>query len=303
MPAKTEATFSGSIPENYDKYLGPLLMVPYAHDLARRLPIHGLHDVLEIACGTGIVTQALRDRLAEETRLVATDSSADMLKFAQSKPMSKKVEWKVADATNLPFKDNSFDMVVCQFGAMFFPDKAKGFQEIFRVLRPGGRVLFNTWDKLQHNDFFRIAHEVVSQMFENNPPSFYQIPYGFYDHFEIRTILRKAGYCDIALSTLEVKTQADAADAAKGMVEGNPISDEIRSRLGKDIKEATERVERAVASELGQRMAKGHARAIIAGARKPGDMSANGKANVQAEPKAEKKAAPKKTAKAGTKKK
>ena len=311
MPKKTEATFSGSIPENYDKYLGPLLMVPYGNDLAHRLPIHGLNDVLELACGTGIVTQILRERLAEETRLVATDFSEDMLKVARTKPMNKKVEWKVADATNLPFKDNSFDMVVCQFGVMFFPDKDRAAQEIFRVLRPGGRVLFNTWDKIQYNDFPRIAHDIVAKMFDNDPPTFYNTPFGYYDHFAIRTTLRNAGFYDIALSTIEKKLQVNATDAAKGLVEGNPISDEIKSRLGKDIKEATERVERAVASELGQKISRGHARAIVVGARKPGDASKNGKAvaevkvtsqaKAKSEPKA--KSGPKRAAKPTAKKK
>ena len=285
MPTKTAATFSGSIPESYDQYLGPLLMVPYGNDLARRIPIHGLNDVLELAAGTGIVTQLVRERMGAETRLVATDISEGMLKVAQKKTLSKNVEWKVAHATSLPFKDNSFDLVISQFGVMFFPDKEKAMKEIFRVLRPGGKILFNTWDKLQHNDFPRIARDVVHQMFENDPPPFYNIPFGFYDHFEIRTLLRNAGFNDIALSTIEIKLQTDASNAAKGLVEGNPIADEIKSRLGKEVKEATERVERAIASELGQRVSKGHARAIVVGARKAGDLSANGKATVKTEAK------------------
>ncbi len=288
MAKKPEASFAGSIPDNYDRYIGPMLMVPYARDLAARLPINGLSDVLELACGTGIVTKVLRDRLGEGTRLTATDISEGMLKVAKTKEIEKKVEWKVVDATELPFKDNSFDVVVSQFGVMFFPDKAKALKEIFRVLRPGGRILFNTWDKIQFNDFARIAHEVIGKMFESDPPAFYKIPFGFYDHFEIRTLLRNAGFYDIGLSTVEMKVQSEASAAAKGMVEGNPISDEIKSRLGMDIKEATERVERAIASDLGQRMSKGQARAIIVGARKA-ESSSNGKVAVNAEPaKAEK---------------
>lgn len=283
MPAtKTEATFSGSIPENYDKHLGPLLMEPYGKDLANRLPISGLSDVLELACGTGIVTQLLRERLGEATRLVATDLSEGMLEVAKTKTMSKPVEWKAVDATSLPFKDNSFDVVVSQFGVMFFPDKEKAMQEIFRVLRPGGRVLFNVWDKIEFNDFARISNKLVTDMFESDPPAFYTIPFGLNDHFAIRTLLRGAGFHDIALTTIEMKVQADAASAAKGFVEGNPISDEIKSRTNLDIKEATERVERAIASELGQKIAKGQARAIVVGARKAGDLSANGKPAAEA---------------------
>lgn len=297
MPAKTEAKFSGSIPENYDRYLGPLLMIPFGRDMAMRLPIHGLNDVLELACGTGIVTKILRERLAEETRLVATDISEGMLGVAKSKQMEKKVEWKAADATSLPIKDGSFDMVVCQFGVMFFPDKNKAMSEIFRVLRPGGRVLFNVWDKLKFNDFARIAHHTIEQMFDNNPPEFYNLAFGFNDYLAIRTLLRQAGFSDIAMSTVEKKVQADAADAAQGFVNGNPIVEAIRDKLGKDPKEAAERVERAMASELGQRIAKGQARAIVVGARKAQIISAGSKAAV-AEPAPKAKATPKPKTKA-----
>jgi len=266
-----EATFVGSIPQNYDRYLGPLLMVPFGRDLANRLPASGISDVLELACGTGIVTKLLRDRLSSGVRLVATDLSEGMLEFAKGKPFEKPVEWKVADATSLPFKDDTFDIVVSQFGVMFFPDKEKAMKEILRVLKPGGRVLFNVWDKIEHHDFCRITNNVVEQMFNNDPPAFYKIPFGFYDHFQIRTVLRNAGFQDIALTTVDMKVQADPREAAQGLVEGNPIVDEIKSKLGTDAAEATARVERALASELGQKIAKGEARAIVVGGRKSAD--------------------------------
>ena len=296
-----EATFTGSIPQNYDRYLGPLIMIPFGRNLANRIPTIGVKDVLELACGTGIVTKLMRERLPSDVRLVATDLSEGMLEHAKAKSYDKPVEWKVADATKLPFKDNSFDIVVSQFGVMFFPEKAQSMQEIFRVLRPGGRVLFSVWDKIEHNDFQRICHHVVEQMFDNDPPSFYKIPFSFYDHFEIRTVLRNAGFHDIALTTVEMKVQGDPRDAAKGMVDGNPISDEIKNRLNTDVAEATGRVERALASELGQRIAKGQARAIVVGARKSLDAKAES-AQSTAKPQPKSQSKPKsKTGKATTK--
>src|SRR6185436_8265689 len=116
--------FVGSIPENYDRYLGPVLFEPYAADLVDRLALAERADVLELACGTGIVTRRLRDHLGPGARLVATDLNQAMIEYAQTKFASEdSTEWKQADATDLPFADQSFDAVVCQFGLMFFPDK------------------------------------------------------------------------------------------------------------------------------------------------------------------------------------
>ncbi len=271
MAQKNAANFVGSIPENYDRYLAPIQLEPFAGDLAKRVPATGLGDVLELACGTGLVTRHLRERLEADTKLVSTDFSEPMLKYAQTKPgIGKNLEWKVADATALPFKDASFDVVVCGFGFMLFPDKDKATTEIFRVLRPGGRLLFTTWDKIEFNDFPHIAHDVIGEMFEGNPPEFYLLPFGFHDHYEIRTMLRRAGFIDVALATVEMKVQGTASDAAIGFVKGNPIATEIEARLGKDVSEAVERVEKAIAKELGAKVAKGKARAIVVGGRKPG---------------------------------
>jgi SAM-dependent methyltransferase len=281
MAKKNDVTFAGAIPENYDRYLGPLLFVPYARDLANRLPTDA-GDVLELACGTGIFTQILSERLSEASRLVATDISDGMIEIAKKKTINKKVDWKVVDATSLPFKDNSFDFVVCQFGVMFFPDKDAAAREIHRVLRAGGRLLFNVWDSLRYNDFARTVNEVVTEMFGGETPKFYSIPFGYHDHYAIRTLLRGAGFSDIGLTTVESKVQSEPGNAALGFVEGNPIVVEIKERLGSDVKEAVGKVEKALASSYGQRMSKGRAQAIVVGGRKAAELSTNGKAAVRA---------------------
>jgi hypothetical protein len=178
---------------------------------------------------------------------------------------------------------------------MLFPDKDKAATEIFRVLRPGGRLLFTTWDKLEHNDFPHIAHEVIGEMFEGNPPEFYKLPFGFYDHYEIRTMLRRAGFIDVALATVEMKVQGTASDAAIGFVKGNPIATEIAERTGQDVSQALEKVEKAFAKELGAKIAKGKARAIVVGGRKPGVLVGRSKASpaATAAPKAKPAAKPK----------
>lgn len=138
MKRDPNVLFEGAIPENYDRYLGPVLFEAFAKDIAARLPSEDLKDVLEIACGTGILTRQLRDNLAPEVRLVATDLNPGMVAFAQGKfGANEKVEWQEADAGALSFADDSFDAVVCQFGVMFFPDKETAMRECHRVLRPG----------------------------------------------------------------------------------------------------------------------------------------------------------------------
>ena len=188
------AQFAGSIPAAYDRYLGPVLFQPYAEDLAARLKVDANGSVLELACGTGILTRILRDRLPAATRLVATDLNEPMIENAAQKfRQGEAVEWRQADASSLPFDDASFDAVVCQFGIMFVPDKALSAREAHRVLKPGGVFLFNVWDSMEYNDLGRIAHETISSFFEKDPPTFYQVPFGYHDQNEIRRVLESAG--------------------------------------------------------------------------------------------------------------
>src|SRR5215471_12536312 len=149
----TDKVFAGSIPKIYETYLVPLIFQPYADDLARRIASRPVQRVLEIAAGTGVVTRALATALLRSVEIVATDLNQAMVDQAASIGTSRPVEWRQADAMKLPFPDAIFDAVVCQFGAMFFPDKAKAFAESRRVLRQGGVFLFNVWDRIEDNDF------------------------------------------------------------------------------------------------------------------------------------------------------
>src|SRR5262245_54795147 len=160
------AAFVGSIPANYDRYLGPLLFHGYADDLAARLPVSPGMRVLEVACGTGILTERLVRRLGGRGTVVATDLNEAMIAHAQRRiPACPGLEWRQADGMRLPFPDGSFDAVVCQFGLMFFPDKSTGVREAYRVLRPGGTYLFNVWDRIERNVVTRIAHETIATFF------------------------------------------------------------------------------------------------------------------------------------------
>lgn len=226
------AQFAGSIPAAYDRYLGPILFKPYAEDLADRLRVGDGGAVLELACGTGILTRILRDRLPASVRLVATDLNDPMIESAAQKfRKDEPIEWKQADASSLPFDDHSFDAVICQFGIMFVPDKAQSAREARRVLKPNGTFLFNVWDSMEQNPLGRIPHETISGFFKKDPPTFYQIPFGYHDQSEIKRVLEAAGFHDVRtdmVSKMSVATRAE--DAAAGLVQGNPVSVAIAER-------------------------------------------------------------------------
>jgi ubiquinone/menaquinone biosynthesis C-methylase UbiE len=248
MKPDKNAAFGGSIPENYDRYLGPSFFEPYANDMAARLDPARHRRVLEIACGTGIVTRRLRERLAPDASLVATDLNPAMLALAQNTPVEN-VTWREADATTLPFTDGSFDAVVCQFGVMFFPEKETAFRETHRVLSPGGVFLFNVWDSLEHNPIARTAHETIASFFDRDPPNFYEVPFGFSDAEEIRRLLQIAGFQDIQISTVKLQCRnRSAAEFAIGLVRGNPVATAIEERGA-----SVDTVLRAVEKKIGER--------------------------------------------------
>src|SRR6266404_1133795 len=226
------AQFAGSIPEAYDRYLGPVLFRPYAEDLVARLKLEENSSVLEVACGTGILTRILQDRLPATAKLVATDLNEPMIQTAAKKfRQGEAIEWQQADASSLPFDDRSFDAVVCQFGIMFVPDKALSAHEAHRVLKPGGVFLFNVWDALEHNALGRIAHETISSFFEKDPPTFYQVPFGYHDQGEIKRLLAEAGFRDVRIDVVaKVGGASRAEDAAQGLVRGNPVAVAITER-------------------------------------------------------------------------
>ncbi|HKB07582.1 MAG TPA: methyltransferase domain-containing protein [Candidatus Polarisedimenticolia bacterium] len=228
------ARFIGSIPENYDRHLGPVLFEPYARDLARRLDLKAGGRVLEIACGTGIVTRHLLDRLPPKGRLVATDLNEPMIQHARGKmPDAKGIEWKQADACALPFEDASFDAVVCQFGLMFVPDKPAAMKEARRVLAPGGTCLLSTWDSLERNQFAKIAHETINSFFKSDPPTFYQVPFSLDRKDELISLATNAGFKEIRVEPVSFEgTSVSARSLATGLVEGNPVGNTIRERGG-----------------------------------------------------------------------
>ncbi len=217
------AAFAGTIPANYEKYLGPFLFEPYALDLVSRLQDKKYNDILEIACGTGRVTKHLAKSVKHDT-LTATDLNPDMISIAKSIVHDKNINWLQADALELPFDDNSFDLVVIQFGVMFFPDRQKGLHEAYRVLKQGGKLIFNTWDRTENVPGVYEGRNVIESYFEDNPPKFYSIPFSMYDEKELRELPAKAGFENVKVSLVKKEGYSSStADLSVGIVEGNPI--------------------------------------------------------------------------------
>src|SRR5450759_1348840 len=179
----TDKLFAGSIPEIYDRFLVPLIFEPYALDLAERLAKTGARDVLETAAGTEVLTLASASRLPAPARIVATDLNQPMVDHAKARQSHNgRIEWRQADAQALPFQDQSFDAVACQFGVMFFPDKVQGYKEARRVLKPGGHFFFSVWDKISENDFADVVTQALAGLFPQDPPRFMaRTPHGYHD--------------------------------------------------------------------------------------------------------------------------
>lgn len=234
--SENAAGFTGNIPEHYDRGLGPVIFAGYAAEMARRAASGPVNRLLETACGTGIVTRALRDALPTAAHITATDLNADMLKIAEGKfPPGVTVTFRTADGTALPFPDASFDTVVCQFGMMFYPDKDKGYRDAHRVLAPGGRYLFSVWDAHRFNPFGRITHEVIGSFFPSNPPPFYAVPFGYSALDPIKASLLDAGFTRIDISVVPRHHKGiDIAAFAQGIIFGNPVAGQIEQRGGSD---------------------------------------------------------------------
>jgi ubiquinone/menaquinone biosynthesis C-methylase UbiE len=243
----TDALFAGSIPATYDRLMVPMLFEPYAADVAERAKQIQPRDILETAAGTGVVTKALHEALPD-ARIVATDLNPAMLEVAAEQLRSDKVRFQAADAQDLPFEDQSFDLVVCQFGVMFYPDKLDANREAFRVLRPRGRYLLVIWDSLDKNPASKAIHEAAAAQFPSDPPAFLaRVPFGYANLETVTADLMAAGFDDLEFETIGHRSRAPSAyDAAAGMCQGSPLRSEIEGR----DRSALERVTEAAANAL-----------------------------------------------------
>ncbi|CAD5254661.1 Type 11 methyltransferase [Bosea sp. 62] len=239
----SDKLFSGSIPENYDRYMVPLIFAQYAADLARRVAALSPMAVLEIAAGTGAVTRALAPKLPSGARYVVTDLNQPMLDYAASQqPPDGRISWRQADAMALPFDDAAFDLVCCQFGAMFFPDRPAAHREARRVLKPGGHFLFSVWDRIEDNVFADDVTNALAKLFPNDPPRFLaRTPHGYHDKILIRSDLASAGFTDVAIETRAEMSRAPSPRLpAVAYCQGTVLRTEIEAREPGGLAAATD---------------------------------------------------------------
>ena len=261
-----DKVFTGSIPRLYETHLVPLIFEPYAADLAKRLASRSVSRVLEIAAGTGVATRRLASVLPDSVSIVATDLNQPMLDHAAAIGTMRPVDWRQADAMQLPFGDGLFDAVVCQFGVMFFPEKPRAFAEARRVLRSGGILIFNVWDRIEENEFADIVTTALGSLFPDDPPRFLaRTPHGYYDHPTIEADLAAGGFAaSPRTSTVAARSRASSfRDPAVAYCQGTPLRNEIEARDASRLGEATDIAAEAIARKFGRGAVDGKIQAHI----------------------------------------
>ncbi|WP_456621666.1 MULTISPECIES: class I SAM-dependent methyltransferase [unclassified Bradyrhizobium] len=265
-----DKVFAGSIPGIYDTYFVPLIFSDYADDIARRVAALAPSALLETAAGTGAVTRAVAAALPHGLRYVATDLNEPMLAIAaQRQRADPRISWRQADASALPFDDAGFDMVCCQFGAMFFPDRVKAYAETKRVLKPNGTFVFNVWDRIEENVFAHETTMALGKLFPDDPPRFMaRTPHGYFDKAVIKANLEQAGFRHISIETLPAVSRAPTPDlVAFAYCQGTPLRGEIEARSGGDLQAATDAVTEAIRARHGSGPVEAKIQALVITAR------------------------------------
>jgi len=246
--------FDEPLVASYETLLSPILFDPYAVHMVEYAARSRPANILEVAAGTGVLTRALRSRMPT-AEIVATDISPAMAAEGRRATEGLEIHWLEADAEKLPFGSQMFDLVVSQFGVMFYQDKLAAFREAARVLRNNGRFLFCTWEWLHDNDFARAVDEALARLFPADPPSFLRrLPYAYYDRDVIRAQMSAAGFSAVSCDRIELTSTAPSAGAiAAAFCEGTPLRTEMEERLPGRLLETVSAVEKVITTELAAR--------------------------------------------------
>jgi ubiquinone/menaquinone biosynthesis C-methylase UbiE len=254
------------VPDLYDDLMVPMIFLPYAKDVAARVVSGPCDAVLETAAGTGVLTRELAPRLPATAGYVVTDLSQPMLDRARLRqPADPRIVWQVADAMALPFPVATFDVVCCQFGAMFFPDRVAGFAETRRLLKPGGRYIASVWDALDANPLSACVDEVLNDWFGGTYSQFFQrLPHGYHDLGRIEADFRAAGFASVQVEPVDkVATAPSAASVAQALCMGTPVRNEIVVRDPDGLEAVTARATKAVEARFGKGPISAPIRAIV----------------------------------------
>lgn len=248
---KSSSSFRSNTALHYDEFFGPFYFEPYAIEIAKRIKSDNIAIVLEIAAGTGRVTRHIRERIPSHAKLIASDISEDMLAVAKSKLSDADIQWQNIDAQQLPFSNNSIDVVICCFGYMFVPDKAKAFAEVHRVLKTGGQFLLTTWDKLENNTASWCARSIATKYLEKPLPESYDLPTSMHDEAVIRSLLQDAGFSKMSIEKKQLFSfSATAKEAANGLTKGG-LYDDIKKQDPAGLDEIKIKLEKVLAEKFG----------------------------------------------------
>jgi SAM-dependent methyltransferase len=250
----------------YDEYLVPAVFRPYADDLASRVARHRPQDVLELAAGTGVLTRAMMASLPQ-ARVTATDLNVAMVDVGSAQVPA--ATWRQADAMQLPFGDASFDLVACQFGVMFFPDRPAAYADVARALRPGGHFLFNCWGPLATHDVEATVIATLAESFPDDPPDFLaRVPHSYHDADRIAADVATAGFGGVVIEMVQLDCIGKAAaDLARGYCRGTPLRGEIEARG--DLDSTTGAVAIALERRFGSGPVVGRMAALVVSATSP----------------------------------
>jgi ubiquinone/menaquinone biosynthesis C-methylase UbiE len=252
--AKEAFTFSGDDASNYETWLGPILFEPSSLEFMKYIGTKDLHHVLEISAGTGRLTRHLRDYFPFATSIVASDISPDMLEIAKENLKSLPIEFQTADAQNLPFDDNSFDLVVWQYGLMFLPDKQKGVSEAFRVLKPEGRLILSTWDSIENIPLLRIVfNETIIPFFEGEDTARYSTPFSLYDPAKLNEFLTTAGLKNKKIIPVEFGSRSTSPkEIVNAFLLKHPLGREVANKERGALQMLAKQMEQRLSDRFGK---------------------------------------------------
>ena len=203
MTQQEQWQLDGSAPELYERYLVPAITAVWAADLIERAAPRPAEQVLDVACGTGIVARLAAERVGDHGRVVGLDLNPGMLAVARSLPAraGRPVEWREGSVLGMPFPDAAFDLVLCQLGLQFFPDRPLALREMRRVLAPGGRLALSVFGPIEHNPATHALAEALDRHLGPQASAVKRSEHTLADADELRALADRAGFRDVTVNT------------------------------------------------------------------------------------------------------
>ena len=262
---------AGTAADVYQTHLVPAIFGPWAQVVVEAGCLQLGERVLDDACGTGAVAREAARRVGVGGAVVGLDNNPGMLVVARSVPVSSgpRVEWREADAMSMPFADASFDVVFCQLGLQYFPDRRAALGEMHRVLVPGGRLVLLVWQSIEHSPGFAVLAEALERRVGTPAAAIMRAPFVLGDPEAVRAFVAGVGFRDVSVrgAVGTVRFQS-ARHFVQYQVAGSPLAaavgettDDARDALTRDVAMALQPYESSdgVVFPIAAHLATGHA--------------------------------------------